>query len=366
MKLLFLCNNDITTQTGGGIVSKRNFSLCSMIAETDYYQIQRRVYFNKLSNPFLIKIINKFITFFLNLLNRPGGLSWELEKNILDKVINNAYDLVFIDSSLYGRLIKPIKRKKNVKIIVFFHNCEYKFFCDQTNLLKYFLASAAHYNENKSINGADFVYFISEKDRIETEIIYHKKIINYKILPVTLTSTGFIGNNNRDSETLLFVGSAFYANIHAVLWFVKNVLPFIKKKFLIIGRGMKSAIKLDLIDSSLRNRIQIIDHVSDLTDFYRQVKYVIAPVFIGSGMKVKIAEAFMYGNFVIGTDFAFEGYKKDELILRVCNSSADFIKVLKTEISYDERYIYNYFLSHYETNCVVEDFTKQIKNIIEI
>lgn len=39
---------------------------------------------------------------------------------------------------------------------------------------------------------------------------------------------------------------------------------------------------------------------------------MVMPIFSGSGMKVKTAEALMYGKFLIGTKEAFEGYEIDE------------------------------------------------------
>ncbi len=36
--------------------------------------------------------------------------------------------------------------------------------------------------------------------------------------------------------------------------------------------------------------------------------YIISPIFVGGGMKVKTCEALMYGKNIIGTSESFEGY----------------------------------------------------------
>ena len=51
--------------------------------------------------------------------------------------------------------------------------------------------------------------------------------------------------------------------------------------------------------------------MEDLTPLYREAAAFVAPVFLGSGMKVKVAESLMHGCPVIGTPLALRGYTDD-------------------------------------------------------
>ena len=48
---------------------------------------------------------------------------------------------------------------------------------------------------------------------------------------------------------------------------------------------------------------------ADWEEWYRNSKFVVAPIFDGSGMKTKVAEALMYGKKIVGTPEAFVGYE---------------------------------------------------------
>ena len=64
----------------------------------------------------------------------------------------------------------------------------------------------------------------------------------------------------------------------------------------------------------LRERVRALPQVSlvsspeSMAPYFRAADAVIAPVFDGAGMKVKVAEALSYGKPVIGTSHAFIGY----------------------------------------------------------
>ena len=75
--------------------------------------------------------------------------------------------------------------------------------------------------------------------------------------------------------------------------------------------------------------VELVGAVDDLEPYYLGAKAVIAPIFDGSGMKTKVAEALMFGKRVVGTSEAFSGYEdvaaragwqcdtKDEYIARI-------------------------------------------------
>lgn len=73
-------------------------------------------------------------------------------------------------------------------------------------------------------------------------------------------------------------------------------------KVVIAGR------KSETLSRSGTNNIDIIGEVDDVTDFYRQCSISLAPIRLGGGIKVKVAESLAQGRPVIGTPQAFEGF----------------------------------------------------------
>src|SRR5215211_106650 len=103
----------------------------------------------------------------------------------------------------------------------------------------------------------------------------------------------------------LFVGGAFYANQSGIKWFVENVVPEVSIKTCIVGKGLE-ALRGEL---ERDGKVEVVGAVDELGHWYRNAKVVIAPIFDGSGMKTKVAEALMYGKRIIGTREAFSGYE---------------------------------------------------------
>jgi len=93
-------------------------------------------------------------------------------------------------------------------------------------------------------------------------------------------------------------------------------------KTYVVGRGLE-----DLrpnIES--KGKVAVVGAVDSLAEGYMNAQFVIAPIFDGSGMKTKVAEALMYGKKVIGTPEAFSGY--NDVVDKagwVCTTADDFV-----------------------------------------
>ncbi len=123
-----------------------------------------------------------------------------------------------------------------------------------------------------------------------------------------------------------FVGGGFYANQSGIRWFVENVVPEVSMKTCIVGRG------LEVLRGELERggKVEVVGAVDQLGHWYRNAKVVIAPIFDGSGMKTKVAEALMYGKRIIGTREAFSGYEDiAEQVGWVCNTKEEFITAIR-------------------------------------
>lgn len=292
--------------------------------------------------------INKAIKKIKSLFNfNSVGLTKTREKEILNIITYNQYTHVFIGQSLIGRLAQNIKKlDKNIKIGVFYHNCEYQYFCEYAKLVgkrKIILAWLAYYNEKKAIKYADYSFILNERD-LSLIKKYFNDNFNYIVLPLSVEDS-ITDIELLESDALvrpcpqgLFVGSDFPPNIEALGWFVNNVLPYVEMNLIVVGKGLERY--KEVFDN---NKITIVGTVDELLPYYMESDFVVEPIFSGGGMKTKTAEALMYGKTILGTNEAFEGYLFDEKAMVLCNSDKEYIQAIN---SYRK-----YFIKRYNKNA---------------
>ena len=118
----------------------------------------------------------------------------------------------------------------------------------------------------------------------------------------------------------------------------------------IIGKGFES--KREELEC---DNVKVIGTVENLEEYYYTASSIVMPIQYGDGMKVKTAEAMMYGLTIFATDEALEGYDvKDVQGIYRCNSSDEFIKSIKEAYEYNKikalnSDIRNYFMNNHET-----------------
>ena len=156
------------------------------------------------------------------------------------------------------------------------------------------------------------------------------------------------------SKKILFVGAYYAPNNNGLIWFIDNVIPNIKEdiELQVVGKNMEK-----IKDEVNSNKVNIIGSVDDLSAYYKESDFVIEPIFQGAGMKVKTAEAMMFGKVILGTEEALEGYKNEinnrKLMVFECNTADEFsktindiydgkIKIEKFNKDIRENYIENY------------------------
>lgn len=300
MKVLFVTLNRIGDLSyGGGQCTTRNLEGLKQIADVDTYQIRRE---NKIQN--LIALVN---------LSFPP-LDMTTKKRILSKFMKTHYDLVFLDSSLLGGIAQKMKiNRPECKILVFFHNVEYdynrnvRFF--KNSLQKYIYQFMAKRMEKKALQFCDKSIVLSKRDELRVMALYGYQID--EILPVTFADVfnendADLKNPFKEERVGLLVGSYKADTFEGFNWFCKQVSPHIKAHTYIIGRGFEE------VRGKLESeKVTVIGSVPRLGEYYAHADFVALPIFSGAGMKVKTAEALMYGKTMFGTKEAFEGYDID-------------------------------------------------------
>ncbi|MCR4736297.1 MAG: glycosyltransferase family 4 protein [Treponema sp.] len=308
-KILFIYNNPLDGSYGGSQGTKKAFDGLKRNFDVIPYSC--------------IKKSNKLFTLMRNLQGYSGNLARKDCKKILKMLSSDKFDGVYFDVSLHGRLVQLIKvRFPNVKVIVNYHNCEAQYFRDMfktKGLFYYPIYHSAVKNELLSKQYADFNVFITEEDRKQLCVES-----NYCIIPVTLEDSYIESKTKTPTESyLLFVGAAQYANIEGAKYIIEKLAPFTDKKFLIVGKGMKSVFPNDY------KNVEIRDFVPSLSEVYQGASAFICPLFYGSGAKVKVAESLMYGKKILGTPLSFFGYEMRKTSFAVCNTEKEFLEEIQ-------------------------------------
>ncbi len=108
---------------------------------------------------------------------------------------------------------------------------------------------------------------------------------------------------------ILHLGTMFWPpNVEGVLWFARSVLPLIHQaqptaRFAIIGKNPPPAVQALAADP----RIEVTGYLADPSSYLRAAAAFVVPLLAGSGMRVKILDAWLWGLPVVTTTLGAEG-----------------------------------------------------------
>lgn len=368
-KVLFLTVMDIYDKDGNGGVkcSQRNYiylqkcyGKCNVILAT----FPRKEYTIPPKDEIMFKRTqNNFQHLIAALLGCKVYFPWN-EKKVFKFIVENNFDLIFIDSSLLGRVAKV---EGNFKKIIFFHNVEADYAKNKVQnegiryLPSYF---ASKRNEKIAIENVDAVIALNTRDSLRLESLYGRGA-NF-ILPITLHDSYSMEKARKftiQKNRLLFVGSFMPQNQVAVEWFMKEVMPELTGINLdIVGKGFENKKR----EYEAESNVNVIGEVDDLDEVYYSHEIVIIPLLYGAGMKIKTAEAMMYGKIILASDEALEGYDINGVsgVFR-CNTAEEYIIKINELcgdklVQSDTRTL---FTNKYDDTCKEAEFEKFIMSV---
>lgn len=352
MKVLYIGPRETGGRNGGEMIEERNQNLLEIICKGDVVYFAPDMRYKSLSAKMSLYI----------------GLSKERKEALQEIITHTNFDIVFISQSYFGGYAKYVKKITKVPVITFFHNAEIEYFLSIRKKNKQKLSGLCYMvkvllNELFAAKKSDKIITLNERDSIALKK-YYGRGADF-VLPTTFKDTF---NEKKANKSILdidylFVGSCFFANTEGLQWFIDKVFPFIKGNLYIVGNGMD---KYEF--ANLTDRIHILGFVDDLSDYYNRSKMVISPIFSGSGMKTKTAEALMNGKIIVGTKEAFEGYIINPKCMIQCDTADEFICELNS-LSSMESCVVNiesrkHFSEHYKTENVIFPFEHFLINVL--
>lgn len=350
-KVLFVCRDINGVNDGGAMVVKRNlrfFKLLDVALDV--------VYIPKVSR----------MRHLLNMIMRRSYGDTGTLRRILDKKKESDYDLVFFDSSLYGKFVYDFSLSGFVTYC-FFHNIECNYYKDKFRLshavIDRIFLWYAKYNENFSVKYAKRCIVLNQRDSEELKKIYGRSAD--LIFPTSFAEALVLTPSSVINPYVLFVGSDFFANVEGIMWFLSKVSPYLKMKVMIVG-SICNILRSKAKDI-LHENIVLRGFVDDLDEVYANAACVISPIFSGSGLKTKTIEALMYGKSIYGTTEAFVGVDADYSQLGgLCNTAEEFIFALNSIHPSQNNYVNNYSLETFRLKFSDNMVFKSLRQLIDV
>lgn len=331
---------------GGNVIRKRNLALLQKLAGED----EVLFYVPYGTTSWLSKRVKN--------LQVLTGCECGFDKELLRKLEES--DLVFIDGTTEETFSRRSLRM--VKVILFFHNVEYDYFCQEyknaksiIDKLRYFFHKHAIFAyERRLVRYSDTVITLNQRDSDRLKKLYGRE--SDLLLPSSMEDA-FTEREHSDTDKelyLLFIGSDFFGNTEGLFWFCENCMPKINASLIVAGKNMEK-----YAGRFPSDKIRFYGYVEDLSELYRNAAAVVMPIVSGSGMKTKTCEAMMYGKVIFGTQESFEGYQLSEDCI-LCEDEVAFINNINT---YLESGVRNFsplnrevYLQNYESSVVAEKF----------
>ncbi len=262
--------------------------------------------------------------------------------------------------------VRIILRQVNVEHLLLKRNAETtknifikSFYHIQKLLMKKF--------ELNAMNKADAVTAITEYDK--NIFLKHLPNLSCFVSPVPIIMPKDL-SVKRKSNTLLAISNwKWKPNYDGLKWFLVNVWPELisikpELSFDIIGEGLTNSFKEKFKSES----VSFLGYIDDLEPFRQSSTIFVAPLFSGSGMKVKIVESMASGIPIVTTDIGAEGINiKDGFHYLKANTAADFknrivslldSKELKSSIGKNAK---SFALSEFNSDKLAKELTDFLK-----
>ena len=278
-------------------------------------------------------------------------------------------DYVFLNRPHVSvKYIDIVKKYTKARIIYYGHDLHFLRESREYELTgkKYKLKSSRNYKklEISIMKKADVVYYPSE---IEVNVIKEiDSTVNCKSVPMNifpvLDYTGFDYNKRNG---LIFVGGFNHSpNIDAVLWFVNEIMPELRKNLFGVKLYVIGSNTIDKIKKLECDDVKILGYLEDsvLDEYYEKCRVSIVPLRYGAGVKGKLLEAMNKKVPVITTSIGAEGLPQVSECLITADEAHDFAGKLVNMYS-NEHLLkelsengYQYIQKHFTSESVIKIF----------
>jgi glycosyltransferase involved in cell wall biosynthesis len=354
MKILQLCNRVPYPPTDGGSIAMHSLSqsLISAGAEVKIFAMntsRHRVDLDSLPRDYCSKTKIEAVDIdtrvrplpaFLNLFSSESYNVNRFDRQQVHKKIQNIlsesdFNIIQFESIFCAPYLKTVRLHSSAKCVLRAHNVEYliweRMAVRSRSLKKAYLkllAARLKKYEQEIIGSFDAVLPMTKLDANIFSL--HAPEVLQKIVPIGLNADAYPYSENQKEELCLFHLGAmdWLPNREAIEWFMENCWLDVKEKstglkVYFAGRGFPVELKIN------DDRIIYDDEIKNAVEYMQGKAIMIVPLLSGSGMRVKILQAFALGKAVISTSIGAEGIEctQGENIL-IADSPSDFISAI--------------------------------------
>lgn len=263
-------------------------------------------------------------------ISRKFALKYSLDewyrKEIGEKALRlhrqNQYDIIWVQYIFYSKVLEvfPDDVVKIIDLHDRFSNRD-KVFQKNGNIPNYYYTTI--HGEKKGLRRADFVLAIQDVEQkffkkllknSHTEVLTLGDMLSLKETAVSSRNViGFIGGHNNAKRKSF--------NSEGVKWFIEKVLPILKEQKLDYEIWFAGDVCRMIPDSTEYVKL---GRVSDIHEFYRQVKICINPVQGGTGLNIKSIEALGYTKPLVTTAVGAKGIHADYPVYLMSDEPGQF------------------------------------------
>ena len=251
------------------------------------------------------------------------------ENKILEQ-LEKGYDVIYLESVFLSPYIKTIRKHTSAKMILRAPNVEYKIWENHTSITsnpfkKWYLNSLTKKLKNTEIQSlelVDGILTISQHDAEMLALIGTKTpILN---LPFSIESESI---STIKKHHFFFVGAFnWQPNLDAVHYLIKTLFPKIITEFPDAKLHIAGSYTPDSLYQFQSDSIRIYGKVPSVKEFMKNHGMLLAPIFSGSGVRIKILEALSFGIPVIGSSIAIQGINSKACF--IASEDEDYVNLI--------------------------------------
>jgi glycosyltransferase involved in cell wall biosynthesis len=287
---------------------------------------------------------NTIFSIFLSLFNATYPLyitkhrSAHFHHAIEDLLKKCTFDGIFCDHScMIESALWAATKQKGIPVFARLHNIEYKIWeryaerLSKFNPIHWYIASQAkklRLFEARHYDKVSLCYAITNHDAMIAKNMSPQASISTLTAGVHINE--LIPDNTIEKIPHRMIHASTFDWIHnreALYWFLKEVFPAIKShisnaELVVLGKHIPE----DIL--TMKNQdILAKGFVPSIVPEYSAASFFIAPLFVGSGIRIKILEAMSLGLPVIASSIAAEGIlaTQDQGLI-ICDNAEDFAK----------------------------------------
>lgn len=244
--------------------------------------------------------------------------SKEMKDKVIEKLQSYDYDIVLLESSFLLGFVPEIREHSNAKIILRSHNVEghiWQRLAENPDVSflkrKYYqrYAQLLQKIETEIPSLAEGIITVSDVDtEFYKTVDPHCHVVTIP-LSISPEERGLITQQSFAPPEIAFIGSLDWApNIEGLTHFAHSIGPRLMNemptiKIHIAGKNASPELKNLLQDSGFVFH----DYVDSAEEFILQYPVSFVPLYSGSGVRIKILQAFAYGRAVVSTSVGIEG-----------------------------------------------------------